>query len=193
MQGKLPGHIEELIENVLQPKLDWKTILRDMVTSCAKSDFCLMPPNKKHLHRGIYLPGMTGTEVKVGVAIDSSASITSEEIQEFLSEVVGLCDQYDDYTVWLYICDTQVHQRFELHLGDPIPGTAKGRGGTDFRPPFLEVADKPITAMIYFTDLEGPFPEKEPYFPVIWLAVTDHDVPWGHVIRYPSGPNGRRR
>lgn len=191
MRGKVPAHIETLVGDILQPRLDWKTILSDMVTSCAKSDFCLMPPNKKHLYRGFYLPGMTGTEIRIAVAIDSSGSITNEEIQEFLSEVQGICESYDDYTIWLYVCDARIHQRLELHLGDPLPKTVLGRGGTDFREPFLEAAEKPITSLVYFTDLYGTFPEKEPYYPVIWLATTDAPVPWGFVIRYPI-KNGRR-
>lgn len=186
MRGKVPGHIESLVGDILQPRLDWKTILRDMITSCAKSDFTMSRPNKKHLWRGIYLPGMTGTEIRIAVAIDSSGSISDKEIQEFLSEVQGICEAYDDYTIWLYVCDAMIQQRFELHLGDPLPKTVEGRGGTDFREPFKEAEEKPITSLVYFTDLYGAFPEKAPYYPVIWVSTTDAPAPWGFVIRYPE-------
>lgn len=193
MRGKVPAHIEQLVGDLLQPRLDWKTILQDMITSCAKSDFTFTRANKKHLWRGIYLPGMTGTEIRIAVVIDSSGSISDEEIVEFLSEVQGICEAYDDYTIWLYVCDARIHQRFELHLGDPLPQTVQGRGGTDFREPLKEAEDKPITSLVYFTDLYGTFPDKEPHYPVIWVSTTDAKAPWGFVIKYPQKERKQRR
>lgn len=187
MQGKLPAHIEQLVGDLLQPKLDWKSMLQDMVTSCAKNDFRMFPANKKHLYRGIYLPSVTGETISVAVGIDSSGSISDEEIKEFLSEVQGICDTYDDYTVYGFVGDAAVHQRFELHpFDDTLPRTAKGRGGTDFRPIIAE-AEKldDITSLVYFTDGYGDFPDKEPKVNVIWVCTTDYEFPWGFVIRYP--------
>ena len=186
MKGKLPGHIQTLVDGVLQPKLDWKTILRDMITSCAKSDFRLMPPSKKHLYRGYYLPSVTGEEIQIAVVIDSSGSISDEEIKEFLAEVKGICDSYQEYTIYLYTCDARIHQRFELHPFDPLPTIVEGRGGTSFKEPIKEAGNLPITSLVYLTDLYGDFPSKEPWFPVIWVSVSDADAPWGTIIRLPK-------
>lgn len=186
MRGKMPGHLEAIVGEILQPKLDWKSILRDMVTSCAKSDYRLSPPNKKHLWRGFYLPSITGTEINIGFGIDSSGSIPDIVIQEAFSELHGICESYEEYTIWGYVCDAQIHQRFELHPGDPLPKTVGGRGGTSFVEPLKEAEKLPITAFVYMTDLDGKFPDREPPYPVIWLATTDLEAPWGYVIRYPS-------
>ena len=183
MQGKLPGHLETVVNGILQPKLDWKTILRDMITSCAKSDFQLVPPNKKHLWRGLYLPSLTGEEISIGVGIDSSGSISDEEVRDFLSELQGICDSYENYTVYLFVADTHIRQRFELHPFDPLPSTITGRGGTSFVETLEEAARLPISSFIYMTDLCGAFPEHEPTFPIIWVAVGDGEAPWGQVIR----------
>lgn len=186
MRGKLPGHLEQIVGELLEPKLSWRAILRDMVTSAARSDYRLTPPNKKHLWRGFYLPGITGTEVKVGFGIDSSGSIPDIVIKEAFSELQGICEAYEDYTVWGFVCDSVIHQRFELHPGDPIPRTVQGRGGTSFIEPLKEAEKLPISAFVYITDLDGAFPDKEPPFQVIWLATTDRKAPWGYVIRYPT-------
>jgi predicted metal-dependent peptidase len=61
----------------------------------------------------------------------------------------------------------------------------EGRGGTDFREPLKEGENLPISSFIYLTDLYGTFPDKEPPFPVIWVAISDCPVPWGQVIRLP--------
>ena len=186
MKGKLPGYLKELVEGVLQPKLDWKTILQDMIVSCVKSDFCMMPPNKKHLYRGFILPGLTGTEINVACIIDTSGSISSKEMQEFLAEVKGICDAYEEYTIYLMTCDTEVHQRWEIRPFDPMPTVMEGRGGTDFREALAEAERLPVTSIIYLTDLYGTFPDKEPFVPVIWVSSTDAKPPWGQVIRLPE-------
>ena len=186
MKGKLPGYIQELVEGVLQPKLDWKTILQDMIVSCVKSDFCMLPPNKKHLYRGFILPGITGTEINIACVIDTSGSISNQEMQEFLAEVKGICDAYEEYTIYLMTCDTKIHQRWEIRPFDTIPRVMEGRGGTDFREPLKEAESLPITSLVYLTDLYGTFPDKEPFFPVIWVSTTDEKPPWGQVIRLPE-------
>lgn len=186
MKGKLPGHLQELVGDILQPRLDWKTILRDLIVSCAKSDFCMVPPNKKHLYRGFYLPGITGTEINIAAVIDTSGSISSQEMLEFLSEVKGICDAYEEYTIYLMTCDTEIHQRWELQPFDNLPKILEGRGGTDFRQPLKEAESLPITTLVYLTDGFGSYPEKQPFFPVIWVSTTDYKYPWGQVIRLPE-------
>ena len=188
MKGKLPGHIQELVDGVLQPKLSWKTILQDTIVSTAKTDFTMSPPNKKHLWRGFYLPGITGTEIIIAVYLDDSGSISGAELQRFFSEVHGICNQYDEYTIYLRIIDTEIHQSYEIHPMDDLPKFADGRGGTDFRPAFTD-AEKlsDITAIIYMTDGYGAYPDREPDVPVIWISTTDYQFPWGTVIRLPEG------
>lgn len=186
MKGKLPAHLQELVDGTLQPKLGWKAILRDTIVSCAKSDFTLYPPNKKHIYRGFILPGITGTEINIACVFDTSGSISSEEMNYFLSELKGICDQYDEYTIYLRTCDTVIHQKWELHPFTPVPTILEGRGGTSFIEALEEADNLPITSLVYMTDGYGSFPDKEPRFPVIWVSTTDAEYPWGRVIRLPD-------
>lgn len=185
MRGKLPGHLAELVEDTLQPKLDWKTILRDFVTSAMKSDYRYMPPNKKHLWRGIYLPSLYGEEISIAYACDSSGSISMEEAKEQLAEIKGICDTFENYTIYVFVCDTHIHQRFTIRPFEPMPELRFRGGGTSFVEPIEEAAKLPISCLIYATDLEGQFPPA-PRFPVIWLALTDKKPPFGQVIRMPK-------
>lgn len=191
MKGKMPAHLESIVGELLQPKLDWKTMLRDMVTSCAKSTHRFLPPNKKHLYRGFYLPSVSGDEIKIATCIDSSGSISDEEIKEFLSEIKGICDSYDEYTVHILVADAIVHQRFEVHAMEDMPTIVKGRGGTSFVPALAEAEKlEGITAIVYFTDLDGTFPTHEPTVPVIWVSVDPNTkAPWGFTIKYPRTKN----
>ncbi len=187
MAGKMPAHLKTVVGEFLQPKLDWKTILRDMITSCAKNNYTWSPPNKKHVHRGIYLPGLTGEEISVAVCVDSSGSISDENIREFLSEIKGICDTYDEYTIYLFIADTVVHERYTIQTMDPLPTVVSGRGGTDFGPALKEADEKEATAIVYLTDLEpNHWNVRQPRLPVIWVSTTDMKVPWGSKIILPE-------
>lgn len=66
-----------------------------------------------------------------------------------------------------------------------MPREFAGGGGTDFKPIFawLEQQGKSPDMLLYFTDAEGPFPEFEPHFPVIWLVKGKAPVPWGQRIQ----------
>lgn len=187
MRGNLPGKIKTLVDGVLYPKLDWRTILRDMVVSCAKSDFTMFPFSKKHLYRGFYLPSITGEEIRIGAAIDSSGSISDQQAKDFLAEIKGICDSYQEYTIYLYVCDTRIHQEFELHPFDALPNVIVGRGGTSFIEPLNRAEKLDITSFVYLTDLDGQFPAKEPRFPVIWITNARESVkaPWGTTIHLP--------
>jgi predicted metal-dependent peptidase len=186
MKGKLPAHIGDLVDGILQPKLSWQALLRDTVTSCAKSDFRMNPPNKKMLNRGFYFPSLTGEEIKVGCGIDTSGSVSLSERKEMLSEVFGICEQYENHTIWLWTADADIAQEFEIHEFDELPRKLEGGGGTDFRPICKRADEKDISVLIYFTDLCGEFPEKPPRIPVIWVSVDPNaKAPFGTVIPYP--------
>ena len=185
MQGKLPGSLAELVQDILEPKLDWRVILHDMIKSCAKNDFRLFPPAKKHLWRGMYLPTVTGEVLEIAVGIDSSGSIEKAEFQEFMAEVKGIAEQFEDYMIHLFICDAKVHFSVVLTPYSEWPDEfPKHSGGTDFRPVFeaIEEEDLRISALIFLTDGAGTYPEFSPDYPVIWALNKDHDVPFGDKI-----------
>jgi len=185
-RGTLPGEWQTVIDQFLQPKLEWRSILLDTVVSNSKNDYRLFPPNKKHIWRGFYLPSMRGEEINIMFGCDVSGSISDEEIHEALSEVKGICDQFSDYTIYLRAFDTKIHDRWELHPFDPVPKVVTGRGGTDFTEICEEAEKTPgISTLVIFTDLEAPFPDEIRSVPVIWLSVGNKKPPWGLLIQYP--------
>ena len=186
-RGKVPGGWQTIIDDFLEPKMDWKSIIQDTIVSNVKNDYCLFPPNKKHLWRGIYLPSMRGESISMMFGADVSGSISDEEIHEAFSEVKGIADQFSDYTIYLRTFDTKIQGRWELHPFDPIPQIVTGRGGTDFEEILDDAMKTPgISTLVIFTDLEAPFPPEIRSVPVIWLSVTDKKAPWGLTIKYPT-------
>ncbi len=194
MQGKLPGTVDRLIQDMLEPKLDWKIILRDMITSLTRSDFRLFPVSKRHLWRGIYLPSLHGEKLEIAVGIDTSGSVSAKEFQEFIAEIKGITEQFMDFTLYLFFSDAEIHDRITLSPNEEWPEKfPKKDGGTSFIPIINLVTEEypQVAALVYLTDGAGSYPEYPPDYPVIWVLNTDTVMPWGQNIRMEvdDGPN----
>ena len=48
-QGKLPGHLEELVKDVVNPLIDWKDLLWSFFKSVASDDYTWKKPNRAYL------------------------------------------------------------------------------------------------------------------------------------------------
>jgi predicted metal-dependent peptidase len=125
--------------------------------------------------------------VNVVIAVDTSGSITDEEMREFVSEVDTLKSQVNA-RVLLHACDERLDEHgpwtFEPWEAFSLPASLCGGGGTDFRPVFEWVERDRIhpDVLVYFTDAEGEFPSAAPQYPVIWLVKGKGKVPFGERI-----------
>ncbi len=185
MRGSSPGWLEEAVQGIIEPKISWRQVLQQFIQQRRKVGSSWLPPNKKYLAYGIYLPSYYEEFLKLAVVIDTSGSISTDELKLFLSEVEGVLSGVRDYEILLLQCDTRVIDEQVIHTGESLPDnyTFKGRGGTDFRPAFERLEEEnDLDGIIFFTDGMGDYPEKEPYVPVLWALVQDYDVPFGEKI-----------
>ena len=184
MQGLLPAHLSQLVEDLLEPKIDWREYLASFVQSAVRSNYRLYPPNKRYLHFPLYLPSTYGECLEVAVGVDTSGSISDDMLKRFFSELLGICQQFDDYKIYVIQCDAAVHKFEEISAyegGPPKRVEVMGRGGTSFIPVFEEIKKRRIEApiLVYLTDAHGSFP-AQPDYPVLWCLTPDHgEVPWG--------------
>ena len=94
--GKMPGGMEVFLEELLQPKLDWRNMLRQFVITTAKSDFSWQRPNRRHIHDDLYMPSLTGESLgQIVFLIDVSGSTAGKDQLRFFSEANGFLQQYD--------------------------------------------------------------------------------------------------
>jgi predicted metal-dependent peptidase len=134
--GRVPAGVARIIQSFTEPKMDWRQMLRMNIQSILKSNFSFSRPNRKSQHCGAVLPGMMNEEtIDVSVAIDMSGSISDKMAMDFLSEVKGIMDEYQDFKLDLWTFDTEVYgyQRFTGDTADEIMSyKCQGGGGTDF-------------------------------------------------------------
>lgn len=156
--GNLPGGIKRLLDDLLNPQLDWRELLTMQIQSTVRSDYTWMRPSRKGQDAGFYLPGMDREQtIDVAIAIDTSGSISEEMLRDFLSEVYGIMSQYNDFTVHLWCFDTGVHNPVKI-TADAIAEFEQyqlaGFGGTDFEVNWEYMKDHGIAPkkFIMFTD-----------------------------------------
>ena len=156
--GRVPAGVARMISDFTEPKMDWRQLLRMNIQSILKSNYSFSRVNRKSQHCGAILPGMTNDEtVDVSVAIDMSGSISDKMAKDFISEVKGIMDEYQDFTLDLWCFDTQVYNyaKFTGDSADDIMNyEVKGGGGTAFEANWEFMKDEGIEPkkFIMFTD-----------------------------------------
>ena len=134
--GNLPGGIQRIVNNLTNPKMDWRSLINMKIPSLAKNDYSYQRFNKKYMQSGIVVPGLNREEaIDVCIGIDTSGSITQKILEEQLSEVVGLMDMYEEFTIRIWQFDTGIYGYAEFtkdNASDILNYEIKGGGGTDF-------------------------------------------------------------
>jgi len=187
-RGNVPAGIARLVQEILEPKVDWKQLLRNLIDQVARNDYNWQTPNRRFIHSGIYVPGIKSRELgTVVVAEDTSGSVGQKALDQFNSELTSIVEEFDT-NVWLLPTDVKVHNPQEFTRHDlPLKAKICGGGGTSFRHPFEWVNEQEIspTVMIYLTDgWCDEFPKFTPDYPVIWVVTENKslNVPWGDLI-----------
>ena len=184
--GKLDGEFAKLVDFFLQPQLSWQSLLAQYMSTLARDDFSYARPSRRS--GNAILPSLRSSQIDITVAIDTSGSITQEEIDEFISEINAIKSNMRA-SITLIACDEKVNDnliwRFEAWDELQFPASLGGGKGTDFNPVFdyIDEQDSPSSVLIYFTDAMGKFPQFEPNYPVMWLVKGKEPIPWGSRIQ----------
>jgi len=181
-QGELPKGLERVLHIKGEATISWRDELYRYVNTHAKSDYRFFPPNMKYLYLGFALPAIHGEHLHIAVAIDTSASVDKELLEQFLTELSEIMQIFPNYEIELIECDAKIQHISTLYPTEPLSATLKGGGGTDFRPVFDHLENKDIKFLIYFTDGMGKFPTYLPHIETLWVMPEVVEVPFGEVI-----------
>lgn len=189
MMGKLPAHIDRLVNQIRESRMPWRQILARFFRATAKSDYSWMRPNRRFLASGLYLPSLHSEALgPVVIAVDTSGSVAGPELEQFFGCINGILRQTKPEAVHVLYCDADVNTVQIFKASDyPIkPDRFKpvGGGGTDFIPVFEYVKKNRINpvALLYLTDMYGRFPDKAPSYPTIWCATSEIKAPFGKTL-----------
>ena len=137
--GNIPASLIDLISEITKPKIDLQTLLHAYMSESffdKVSDFSR--PNRRFIHKGIYLPGykQEKNRLSLSIALDRSMSITHEVFKQFLGIIDGVIALSSDYMVKVIPFDDQIKPEdisvYDANNAHKEISFAKGNGGTDF-------------------------------------------------------------
>ena len=179
-RGTIPANLRELIEKLNEKKpevFNWKAYFRRLLGSIY--DVNIRSTRRKQSKR---FEGSSGIQhkkkVSILVAVDTSGSVSTKELQEFFNEIDYIFRAGARITI--LECDARINSVTEYD-GKNIP-EIKGRGGTDFNPPvdYYVKHKKDYASLVYFTDGECVLPQKKPSG-IVWVITSD-----GYHQNYPG-------
>ena len=186
--SKWPGDIQIYLDNLLNPKLPWKTILQRYVQALAKNDYSYRKPNRRYFPK-YHLPSLySETLMDIAIAVDTSGSVSDADFKQVISEVntIFRCNRPQKITFIQF--DYQIKHINVLHKpSDLMKVEFTGRGGTLITP-VMEWAEKnKPQLLLVFSD--GEFSEMEYTVTsgnVLWLIHNNNafTAPKGKVIHY---------
>jgi predicted metal-dependent peptidase len=187
--GDVPAGVIEQMDDLMRgrrPIVRWEKMLRMFAASCMES---ILEHTKNRISRRFGTrPGTRKADViDLAVAVDTSGSISKEQIVIFFNEIRWLWKNGAKVTI--YEADCQVCSVYPF--SGQFNGKIHGRGGTDLEP-VLKVVEGKHDALIYFTDFIAPKITKRYSIPTLWVLHTgirreDFPVRWGRHIRIETG------
>ena len=180
--GNIPGGVKRIIQQLTEPKLNWRELLAMQLESTIRSDYTFAKINRRGWHMDAILPGMRNDDmIDIAVAMDMSGSIGDAQGRDFLSEIKGIMSAFDQYRIHLFTFDTDVYnpQQFDSDNLDEITEyDLKGGGGTDFDSIFNYLKEEQIEPkrLVVFTD-GYPWGSwgDENYCDTVWIIHGDRN------------------
>ena len=200
--GKVPAGIRRLIKDLTEPKLDWRTMLEMHIQSAMKDDYTFLRPSKKSWASGCILPGQSFMDtIDIMIWIDTSGSISEDMLRDFLSEIKGIMETFQDFKLKLATFDTQAYNMVEFRpdtIDEIHQYDIQGGGGTDFMAmdSFMKenLEDAPMKVVV-FTDGYpfGDWGDENYCTDTLWIIHYDESVtaPYGTTVLYDAegGPS----
>ena len=152
-RGSIPGNFSEVFDKFFNSELPWDETLRDAIKKSvtpAPNNRGWKTINKRFMAHGYTLPGVMNDyedNVDIGViSIDTSGSISSEELQEFANILLESLRKFRKMIMITH--DHIVHQVEEFHYYDELKLQEyiskigfKGRGGTSHGDVFNKIKE----------------------------------------------------
>lgn len=184
--GKKTNGMSRDLAELLEPKIDWREVLREFVKSTcrARDTSSWRRVNRRYLAGDVYMPSLIGERVgHLVVAVDTSGSIGGDELRDFLTEVKGIAEEVNPEKVDLLYWGSSVvaHEEYGENDVANIVRSTKPRDGGGTSPSCItsyleEHKINPECCIVLTdgyvgTDWGGTWPS-----PVLWVIVGDNPV-----------------
>jgi len=188
-QGLMPSGIDMAVEAIVNPKVRWEAALQQFMERCSSDDFTWRLPDRRFMDSGMYLPSLNSEAInEFVIAFDTSGSIFCNKalVDKFAEHISEITSMLSINKLRIIYCDATVQHVDEFTKAEmPVKvSNVRGGGGTKFEPVFEYIEKEGIQpkGLVYFTDLDGSFPQYAPGYPVLWASIKSRRVPFGEVL-----------
>lgn len=157
--GKVPAGIMRMLGALIEPKLDWRSLLDSHIRSAFRSDYTFQRMNRRDYGDIILPTSNILMTVEVDIAIDASGSMTNDMLRDIFSEVKGIMETFPSFKLRVWTFDTKVYnckQFTQLNIDEISDYAAKahGGGGTLFECNWVFMREQGIVPhrLVVFTD-----------------------------------------
>lgn len=192
--GSTPGFIREYLDKLSNPTIDLAEMVRNCCFFKQRNDGIRnnwKRPRRRSVAMGHYMPQRYTHKPKWLALLDTSGSMSQQDITRGLSQLKSMGDNTDGFVV---PCDAKVHweQITKIESSDNISDVQViGRGGTIFTEFFSEFKERlgeEFDVIIVITD--GIFPKLpnylDPGIDTIWAIPSHRQMlpPFGRTVGY---------
>jgi predicted metal-dependent peptidase len=175
--GNCAGDYLERIRKAQNPKVPWHRVLKRHLGRFV-SEARVADPRKPSRRFGFPWLGTSPQLVgRVDLYVDTSASVGTKELEQFVSEAVAAARVIPVFLHWF---DTQVHEP-AIRVKNGIDSVhAKGRGGTSFQAMINHAEANHYRQVVCLTDGECSAPKLHQNMRLVWVISR----PRGRFRRY---------
>ncbi len=156
-KGEVEAYIENLIEALRGDKgeLPWKLYLSRIVGTVESNKKKTITRRNRRQPERVDLRGqLRSHKAKIAVALDISASMSEEEFQQAITEVLSIVKNYN-HEITIIECDDEIRRAYKVKSTKDIKARTHKKGGTKFNPVFEYANQNKFNLLIYFTDGKG--------------------------------------
>lgn len=204
-KGNMPAALGGPIDELTESKVHWTEHLKSAATRLfGHPRYTYKRPSRRGPAMKMRMPGTTPDGKTAIGGIDTSASMSEDEVRQCVTEFSAIMKACGCEKLWLILHDMEVYYSGWVEEAD-LTKLQMSRGGTSHRgvfqcldkthsnPDFNVPQDEEVTLAVLFTDLGTDFPAQAPEYDVIWGVPSngcpgmEMPVPFGKKVEIEVG------
>ena len=157
--GSVSGEVKKEIIKRLEPKVDWKKVLRYFIKTSQRSHRSASVKRINRRYAYIHPGKKVNRQAKIAVAIDQSGSVSDEMLEAFFGELNKLAN-LASFTVVPFDTNIDESKVYDWKKGQSKKAERVLCGGTDFEAPTKWANENGVDGLIILTDMEAPKPGR---------------------------------
>lgn len=156
-KGIIPNYLESMIASLKNSKgeLPWNIYLKRLMgTVESNKKKTITRKNRRQPDRLDVRGQLRSHKANIVVALDISGSISDEEFNQAMKEVLAIVKNYN-HEITIVECDNEIRRVYKVNSVKDIKDRLNIRGGTKFTPVFEYANHNKANLLIYFTDGKG--------------------------------------